>query len=112
MERRGSRRFNVVDLDLFSQTTNEHVGRVVNISKGGLLVNASLEFPVGGKIDFYIPFTKSVSGDIKFEFTAKIIWCHPNPLHPSGYSIGLEFSNFPELQTVFIEKMIKIYGEN
>jgi Tfp pilus assembly protein PilZ len=111
MERRGAKRFAVVDLDLFNKQTQEHVGKIINISKGGLLVNASNEFPTGEEFDFYIPFTKNVNGEVKFEFNARVVWCQPNPLTPSAFSVGMEFSNIPELQTVFIQKMIQIYGE-
>lgn len=112
MERRRSKRFNVVNLELFNNDTKEHVGKVINISKGGLLVTADQEFKPGEIHPFFIPFTQTVNGEIKFDFEAKIIWCRPNPLSSAAYSIGIEFSTHPELQTMFIQQLVKIYGVN
>lgn len=112
MERRRSRRFNVVDLELFSAETTENVGKIINISKGGLLVNSTEEYKTGEEHKFYIPFSKDINDEVKFDFKATIVWCQPNPLTPSAFSVGMEFADIPELQTVFIQQMIRIYGES
>ena len=111
MDRRRAKRFNVVELELFYHDDREHIGQVINISKGGILVNSKQEYTAGEKHSFYIPFTQAINGEVEFKFTATIIWCQQNPLSTSSFSIGMEFSDFAELQTVFIQQMIKIYGE-
>jgi len=110
MERRKSRRFSVVNLDLHDSATEELVGNVVNISQGGMLTNANREYETGKDVGFFIPFKETVNGEVKFEFTARIIWCRPNALKPGMQSIGLEFSEIPKIQTFFIEQMIKVYS--
>ena len=111
MERRRAKRFNVVNLELFQNGSNEHIGKVINISKGGILVTSNHEFAPGENHSFYIPFTQTINGEVKFKFNGDIIWCKPDPMSSSTFSIGMEFSDIPEIQTVFIQQMVKIYGE-
>lgn len=110
MERRKSKRFSVVNLDLHDKSTDELVGKIVNISQGGLLSISERSFETGREYEFFIPFNKTINGLVKFEFSARIVWCHPNPIKPGSMSIGLEFSDNPKIQTLFIEQMIKIYS--
>lgn len=110
MERRNTRRFSVVNLDLFDSATEEKVGQIVNISQGGMLSNSEQSYEKGKDYSFYIPFKETVNGVVKFEFLARIIWCRPNAMKPGPLSIGLEFSDNPKIQTLFIEQMIKIYS--
>ena len=110
MERRKSRRFSIVNLDLHDQVTGHLVGKVVNISRGGMLTTTEKAYEPGKEYGFYIPFEQTVNGLVKFEFSGRVIWCRPNALKPGMLSVGLEFADNPKIQTIFIEQMIKIYG--
>jgi hypothetical protein len=109
-ERRKSKRFMVVDLDVYMADGQERIGRVVNLSEGGLLMVAERELPSNEIVRFSIPFTHTVNGEIKFDFNARIVWCYPNTLHSSKFSVGMEFAENPDLQSIFIQQMIKVYG--
>jgi hypothetical protein len=109
-ERRRSKRFQVVDLDVQTIDSDEKIGKVVNLSEGGMLMIADRELAQQETIKFRIPFTHTVNGEIHFDFDARVIWCYPNTLQSSKFSVGLEFSENPDLQTIFIQQMIKIYG--
>lgn len=110
MERRQHERFTVVDLILYEQKSSRPVGKVVNISARGLLVISSKPYKVGDEVQFNIPFKKTIRGMVKFEFLAEIRWSHPDDDNPAQYRIGMEFSEHPELQTMFIEQLVSIYG--
>jgi len=110
MERRQHERFSVVDLMLHEQETSRPVGKVVNISASGLLVISSKSYQGGQKIGFYIPFTKTVQGMIKFEFMGTVKWAHPAEDNPSQVRVGIEFADNPELQTMFIQQLVRVYG--
>ena len=112
MERRKSRRFSIVNLDLHEQGTGDLVGKVVNISQGGMLTIADKAYEPGNEYGFYIPFEQTVNGIVKFEFSGRVVWCRPNALKPGMLSVGLEFADNPKIQTIFIEQMIKIYGSD
>jgi Tfp pilus assembly protein PilZ len=110
MERREHERFSVVDLVLYDQETGRPIGKVVNISVRGLLVISSRKFEVGDVLGFSIPFTKTVEGMVKFDFQGEVRWAHPNDQHPSRFSIGIQFVENPELQTMFIHQLVDLYG--
>jgi hypothetical protein len=110
-ERRKSKRFQVVDLEVHDAETDERIGKVVNLSEGGLLMIADIEMDQDSIVRFRIPFSKTINGEINFEFNARVVWSYPNALQASKYSTGLEFSENPDLQTIFIQQMIKVYGK-
>jgi len=110
MERRQHERFTVVDLVLFERGSSQPVGKVVNISARGLLVISSREYKVGQEVQFYIPFKKTIRGMVKFDFLADIKWALPDENIPSRYRIGVEFADHPDMQTMFIEQLVKVYG--
>ena len=110
-ERRKTKRSTVVNLDLFDQQTEQRVGQVVNISDGGIFTIADERYEIGEERSFFIPFSETIQGQIKFHFKARTIWAHPNSLHPSKYSVGLEFTEDPDLQTIFIKEMSRIFGK-
>ncbi len=109
-ERRKTKRSRVINLKLYDQDTGGVVGQVVNISHGGIYSITDERFNIGEERSFYIPFSEAISGKIKFHFNARTIWAHPNSLHPSKYSVGLEFVENPDVQTMFIKQMVKIFG--
>jgi Tfp pilus assembly protein PilZ len=110
MERREHERFSVVDLVLYDQESGRPIGKVVNISAKGLLVISSRKYEVGQILGFFIPFTKTIQGMVKFEFQGEVRWVHPNDQHPLRYSIGMQFTENPELQTMFFQQLVDLYG--
>lgn len=109
-ERRQAERHEVVDLQLFGQATGDLLGKVVNISEGGLLVLSETEFKPGERDNFYIPFTQTVQGMVKFEFLGEIRWVQPESDNSSLNKVGMAFALNPDVQTLFIQQLVKIYG--
>jgi hypothetical protein len=109
-ERRKARRFQVVDLEVHSIVPDENIGKVVNLSEGGLLMVSDAELPQDETMTFRIPFSHTVNGEIHFDFNARVVWCYPNALQPMKFSVGLQFAENPDLQTIFIQQMIKVFG--
>ena len=109
-ERRRSKRFQVVDLAIHTIDPDEKIGKVVNLSEGGLLLVSDVDLPNQEAVAFQIPFPHTVNGEINFNFNAMVVWCHPNTLNTSKFSVGLQFSENPDLQTIFIQNMIKVFG--
>ena len=91
IDRRRAKRYEVVDLDLLDGDTKQSVGKVVNISNGGLFAIADSAFSVGEVCPFYIPAGPMEEHPEKVLLNAWVIWSHPNHLHPQKYSLGLEF---------------------
>lgn len=100
IDRRRAKRFVVVDLDLHDPEKEQAVGKVVNISDGGLFAIADLGYPVGEVCRFYISIREEEEEPLILLFTAWVIWSHPNRLHPEKFSLGLEFLDGPDIKTV------------
>jgi len=109
-ERRKSKRFTVVELDIFLQEPEEHIGKVVNLSEGGFLVISGNELEPNKVIKFRIPFNRTINEWVNFDFEAKVVWCSPNTLEPSQFSSGMEFAENPQIQAYFINQMVKVFG--
>ncbi|MBN2046097.1 MAG: PilZ domain-containing protein [Anaerolineales bacterium] len=110
MERRRHERFTVVDLLIYEQETKKPVGKVVNISASGLLVIATTRYEVGQRVNFVIPFRQAIQGIVNFEFKGEIKWLNASEGNPTNFSIGMAFAENPELQTMFIQQLVNIYG--
>lgn len=97
VDRRRAKRFVVVDLDLLDGDTEQSVGKVVNISDGGLFAIADTAFTVGEICPFTIPAGPMEEHPEKVLFNAWVIWSHPNHLHPQKYSLGLQFVDLSDV---------------
>ncbi|MFN2144320.1 MAG: PilZ domain-containing protein [Anaerolineales bacterium] len=110
MERRRHERFTVVDLMLYDNQIKKPIGKVVNISASGLLVISNTRYEVGQRLNFMIPFRQAIQGIVNFEFKGEIRWLNPSDDDPSNFSVGMAFAENPELQTMFIQQLVNIYG--
>ena len=97
----------MVDLELRFLKSDKVLGRVVNLSQGGMLVNATEEFERGAMLALRIPFERPVDGEVFFDFEAEVVWCMPDA--QENYSVGLQFSKNSELQYQFLQKMVYLY---
>jgi hypothetical protein len=109
-ERRKSKRFTVVELDIFLQEPEEHIGKVVNLSEGGMLVISGNELEPKKVVKCRIPFTRTINEQVNFDFEARIVWSSPNTLEPSQFRSGMEFAENPQIQAYFINQMVKVFG--
>lgn len=103
IDRRRAKRYVVVDLDLHEHEKEQPVGKVVNISDGGLFAIADLAYPVGEIVQFYILLSELEDEPVYLLFTAWVIWSHPNRLHADKYSLGLEFVDSPDIKTLLAQ---------
>ena len=110
-ERREHKRFTVTDLDLILQEEEKLIGKVVNLSEGGLLILSTAELESGKAYDFRIPFDQTVNGEIHFDFEGEVVWCNQNTLDAKKFSAGLKFTQIPDLQLTFVKQMITIFGK-
>ena len=110
-ERREHKRFTVTDLDLYLQEEERLIGKIVNLSEGGLLIVSTEELGSGKIYDFRIPFDKTVNGEIHFDFEGEVVWCSQNTLDAKKFSAGLKFTQIPDLQLTFVKQMIKVFGQ-
>ena len=106
-ERRKTQRAIVVDLNLFSQEPQEFLGKVINLSEGGLLVVTDKQLDENSFFNVRILFDQG----IKFDFSIRIVWSEPSTQDKTKYDTGVEFIENPNLQAHFIQQLIKVYGQ-
>lgn len=107
-EKRQHQRFSVVDLKLHDQENGHLVGKVVNISEGGLLIEAYENYKKGMILTLRIPFNQILNGKVFYDFRAIVAWELPNAT--DNLSVGLELLDDSELQYQFLQNMIAVYG--
>ena len=110
-ERRHHSRFTVVDVDIYYQDPQDRFGKIVNLSEGGLLVVADGPMEPYSVHQFRVLFNQTINGEIHFDFEASVVWSNQNTMDSTKHSIGLKFTENPELQTKFIRQMIKVFGK-
>jgi len=110
-ERRKTRRTLVVNLDLYNQESQEFIGKVINLSEGGLLVITDEELEEDKSLNVRFIFYLANEEQINLDFTVRIVWSDHSAHDPSKYSTGMEFSENPELQVQFIQQMIKLFKQ-
>jgi len=109
-ERRTTKRFAVVNLNLFNRETDDEIGQVINLSEGGLFVVGSNEMEKGEELGLRIPFDHD-GQEINFDVNAKVAWCTRENLKDEVYNIGMEFAAHSKEQYDFLMQMIRLYGE-
>jgi Tfp pilus assembly protein PilZ len=110
IERRTTKRFSVVNLNLFNRETDEEIGQVINLSEGGLFVTATIEMQRGQEIGLRIPFTHE-DQEINLDIDARVAWCTRENLKDEIFNIGMEFAANSKEQYEFVKQMIRLYGE-
>jgi Tfp pilus assembly protein PilZ len=100
-----------VDLELFTQENNQPVGRVVNISLGGLLVYTNVEYGIGEHHAFVIHFLEVDGNSVDFRFNAKVAWLTQEFSAAEEFALGLQFVEHEALQYEFLQKMLHLYGK-
>jgi hypothetical protein len=109
-DKRQSKRFTVIDLELYMQGTDKKVGRVINLSEGGILAHSDKALEEKAILNFRIPFNRAINTSVYFDFDGTIVWSREVSLDSSLHSVGIQFTQNPELQAHFIQQMIKVFG--
>ena len=108
-ERRKTRRFSVVELDVFNHKTDEYIGKIINLSIGGMLILGEDPLEPGKTYHVKIPFDETVNGRVNFDIETQCVWC-TNAIGFPRYSIGLKFQDNSSVHYTFIKKMVDTFS--
>lgn len=108
-ERRNSKRVSVAELDVYDKESKRHLGKMINLSLGGMLIVGDRPFETGSEYALSIPFMDAENGEIDFVVRARCAWCTITHSYPQ-YSIGMEFLENSAIQFQFIKRMISVYS--
>jgi hypothetical protein len=108
-ERRKTKRFSVVELDVFDKKTDDYIGKMINLSVGGMLILGEEPLQPGKVYHIKIPFDETVNGRVDFDIETKCVWC-TNAIGFPRYSIGLQFLDNLPVHYTFIKRMVDTFG--
>lgn len=74
-ERRLHERVEVRDLKVISTYIGENVGKLVDLSQGGMQIKGNAKFDRNASYKFHIPLDKNTLGKDFVELDAECIWC-------------------------------------
>ena len=104
-ERRRRKRFMVVDLDIINRETEEHIGKLVNLSTAGMLVLGEIPVKANSILKLRILFAKPFIGREHFDIDARCVWCNKD-VNPPNFSIGLMLLDKSSEQAEFMQRII------
>ena len=101
-DRRQAERLEIGNLRVQVKNTGELVGKIVNLSFGGMLVNSATPFEPDLSYLFRIPLEEAFQGHFYLEVEAECVWCS-NRVDPATYSVGFMFPPNSDAHIPYIE---------
>jgi hypothetical protein len=112
-ERRRSERRNIsYYLPVMDSKTGEVIGHIVDMSPVGFMMDSKVPVASNTNFDLHLDFMEEIAGRAFFDFAARCIWCHPDPIQPYLHNIGFEFITLPPQDMGVIASVIDKYGGN
>lgn len=96
-------------LPVFEQRSQEHLGRMVDLSITGMMLIATQELPVGRifEIEIRTPDGHPVPS---VRLAAKSVWCRNNPNNPRHFGIGFRFDAETSAARPLLERLMQAAG--
>ena len=108
-DKRRDKRFIILELEVYRGDTGERLGKMINLSRGGMLVMRQAPMDVNASLGLKIPLNKAIDGHIEFDAESKVAWYRQNEIS-NLYSIGFEFVNLTSEQSELLENMLDVFG--
>ncbi len=110
-ERRRLKRRNInYYLPVKDNKTGKVIGHLVDISPSGLLMDSQVPIATNQHFELHLDFMEDLGGTASLDFTARSIWCRPDPIQPYMYYAGLEISNLAPGGLAIIRSIATKYG--
>ncbi len=87
---------------VYHRETSEFIGKLIDLSTKGMMIQAVLSMEAGGIYEFRIDLPKSVAGKRFLSFDAECIWCRESTSSKENYDIGFQITDmkFKEIETI------------
>jgi hypothetical protein len=110
-ERRRMQRRNInYYLPVKDNKTLKIIGHLVDISPAGLLMDSQVPVPTNQRYQLHLDLMENLGGKTSLNFSARSIWCHPDPIQPFMYYAGFEISNLAQGDLEVIKVIANKYG--
>ena len=110
-ERRRLNRRNIsYYMPVMDSVTQKIIGHLVDISPAGLLMDSKVPIQTNQHFHLHLDLMEDIYGKASLDFTARSIWCHPDPIQPYMYYAGFEISNLAPGDLEVIKRIADKYG--
>ena len=104
--RRQQRRNSPHRVYVLSAHTEQVLGRLVNITTGGLMFLAPGGYPTGTVLELRLPLPTMASGKIAIDVTGTVLWCRPDA-NARFQRVGVEFGKLGAEEGYIIETVLQ-----
>lgn len=96
-------------LPVVAQGTLEPLGRLVDLSMGGMMLIATRELPVGQVFELEIR-TPPEHPVAPVRLAAEAVWCRNNPNNPQHFGVGFRFIQVSDEALAQLEHLMREAG--
>lgn len=96
-------------LRLFDRSTGMNLGRLGNISLGGLKLSSREELPVGSRYPISMVLPETLAGSNTLSFDAQAVWCKPSDDTPGEFQAGFRIVRISDNDLRVLTQLIEKY---
>jgi hypothetical protein len=93
-------------INVLSAANDQVLGRLVNITAGGLMFLSNQEYPVGTVLNLRLPLPTMANGKTAIEVQGETLWCAADT-NPQFHRVGLQFANLGAEEGYIIETVLQ-----
>jgi len=86
------------------------MGRLVEISPGGLRLNTEVALPHGRRLSICVRFRRMVSGKAELALSGRCVWCTPDPIDTERYASGVRLESLTGTTVQLISAVTEVYS--
>lgn len=110
-ERRNLRRRHLrYYLHVHDRGTGEFVGRLADITVGGVMLVTEDELIIGNRYELRIDFRNVLVGKRHLLLSARCVWCEKDTINPAYFASGFELDDLSAEDSEVIKALIVEYG--
>ncbi len=93
-------------INVLSAADDRPLGRLVDITSGGLMFLSQQRFVPGEALQLRIPLPRMANGKSAIEVTGAVVWSREDS-HPSYHRVGLEFDHLGAEEAYLVETVLQ-----
>lgn len=104
--RRQTRRNTPHRVNVLAASNEKVIGRLVNITPGGLMFLAPGDYPIGTTLNLRLPLPTMANGKLAIDVTGTVLWCRPDT-NARFQRVGIQFEKLGAEEGFIIETVLQ-----
>jgi Tfp pilus assembly protein PilZ len=104
--RRTARRNSPHRVNVLAAASDKVLGRLVNITVGGLMFLAPGHFPVGTVLELRLPLPTMANSKMSIDVAGTVVWCRPDS-NARFQRVGIQFEKLGAEEGYIIETVLQ-----